>query len=441
MLGNVSFVQLIAFVVLSYSMAAGGQKPVSKPATPTPEQVAWQNMEVGMFIHFGSRTWTGSDKVALSLDKMNPSKLNTDQWVAAAEAMGAKYIVFVAKHKTGFCMWQTNTTDFSVKSIPWRNGKGDVLADLAESCRKRGIKLGVYLSPTDHHFGSRSRGRCKTKEAQDRYNKIFRQQLTEVLSRYGEMVEVWFDGSLEIEVGDILKKYAPNAMILNTAYATIRYVGNESGMAPYPAWNAVSETAAKSGASRSKDGNPDGTVWLPVECPTEIRTKWFWKRDNTNNELDSLDDLMAMYYRSVGYGAVLLLNHTPDTRGLIPEADFERGAEFGAEVRRRFGKSIAETQGQGESVELSLDEPTFIDHIITMEDITHGERVRKYVIEGWLVDGHRQIIVEGTAIGHKKIDQFPLIKVSKVRFRALESVGTPRIRKLAVYSITTDYPN
>ena len=441
MLGNISFVQLIAFVVLSYSMAAGGQKPVSKLAKPTPEQVAWQDMDVGMFIHFGSRTWTGSDKVPVQLDKMNPSKLNTDQWVAAAEAMGAKYIVFVAKHKTGFCMWQTSTTDFSVKSIPWRNGKGDVLADLAESCRKRGMKLGVYLSPQDNHFGARRAGRCKTEEEQERYNKVYRQQLTEVLSRYGEMCEVWFDGSLMIEVGDILKKYAPNAIILNSPHTTIRYVGNESGMAPYPAWNAVSEAAAKSGVSRPKDGNPDGTTWLPIECPTEIRTKWFWKSDNSNNELDSVDDLMAMYYRSVGYGAVLLLNHTPDTRGLIPEADFQRGAEFGAEVRRRFGKSIAETQGQGESVELSLDEPTLINHVITMEDIIHGERVREYVIEGWLPDGHRQTIVEGTAIGHKKIDQFPPIKVSKVRFRPLKSVGTPLIRKLAVYNITADDPN
>jgi len=313
-----------------------------------------------------------------------------------------------------------------------------VLADLAESCRKRGMKLGVYLSPRDYHFGAGGGGRCKTKEEQERYNKVYRRQLTEVLSRYGEMVEVWFDGSLYVEVGDILKKYAPNAMILNSPHATIRYVGNESGMAPYPAWNAVSETAAQSGGSRANDGNPDGSTWLPIECPTEIRTKWFWKRDNTNNELDSLDDLMAMYYRSVGYGAVLLLNHTPDTRGLIPEADFQRGAEFGAEVRRRFGKSIAETHGKGDSLDLVLDKPTLIDHVVTMEDITHGERIREYKIDAWLADGHQQTIVVGTAIGHKKIDLFPAIEVTKIRLIVLESVGTPIIRKLAVYNINAD---
>jgi alpha-L-fucosidase len=433
---RIGFVRLIVFVVLSYSIAGYGQEPVSKLAKPTTEQVAWQDMEVGMFICYGSRTWTGTgdDKVRLSLEDVNPSEFDTDQWVSAVEAAGAKYIIFVAKHHAGFCLWQTDTTDYSIKSTPWRNGKGDMLADLAESCRKRGMKLGVYISPKDHLFGAGKGGRCKTKEEQERYDKIYRRQLTEVLSRYGEMVEVWFDGNLYVEVGDILKKHAARAMIFNSPHATIRYVGNESGMTPYPSWNAVSEAAAKSGVSRPKDGNPDGTTWLPIECPTEIRTKWFWKSDNSNNELDSVDDLMAMYYRSVGYGAVLLLNHTPDTRGLIPEADFQRGAEFGAEVRRRFGKSIAETQGQGESVELSLDEPTLINHVITMEDIIHGERVREYVIEGWLPDGHRQTIVEGTAIGHKKIDLFPAIEVTKISLIVLESVGTPIVRKLSVYN-------
>lgn len=441
MLRNVGFVQLIAFVVLSYSVAGGGQEPVSKLAKPTPEQVAWQDMEMGMFIHFAPNTWTNKegDDLSLWVGEMDPSQLDTAQWVAAAEAMGAKYIVFVAKHVGGFCMWQTNTTDYSVKSIPWRNGKGALLADLAKSCRKRGMKLGVYLSPCDREHEAGGGGRCKTKEAQEWYNKVYRQQLAEVLSRYGEMSEVWFDGSCVIEVGDILKKYVPKAMIFQGPQATIRWVGNESGIAPYPAWNAVSETAAKSGVSTARDGNPDGTTWLPIECDARIRSKWFWNSYNANT-LKSVNELMGMYYRSVGHGAVLLLNQTPDTTGLIPEADFKRGAEFGAEIRRRFGESIAETEGQGESVELSLGKPTIIDHVITMEDIIHGERVRKYVIEGW-IDGQWQKIATGTAIGHKKIDLFAPIKVSKVRFRALNSVSTPLIRKLAVYNITADDSN
>ena len=166
----------------------------------------------------------------------------------SAEAMGAKYIIFVAKHVGGFCMWQTETTDYGVRNIPWRGGKGDVLGDLAESCRKRGMKLGVYLSPYDRKQGAGSGGRCRTKEAQQRYNTIYRRQLTEVLSRYGRMFEVWFDGSNVIPVGDILTKHAPRAMVFQGPHATIRWVGNEDGVAPYPAWNAVSGKDARSTA-------------------------------------------------------------------------------------------------------------------------------------------------------------------------------------------------
>ena len=171
-------------------------------AKPTPDQVAWQDFEIGMFIHFAPNTWLNQeyDDLSLPLEKMELSKLDTDQWVAAAEAMGAKYIVFVAKHVGGFCMWQTATSDYGVKSLSWRGGKGDVLADLATSCRKRGIKLGVYLSPCDRKHGAGVGGRCGSPEAQEVYSKIYRQQLTEVLSRYGEIVEVWFDGSNVIGV-------------------------------------------------------------------------------------------------------------------------------------------------------------------------------------------------------------------------------------------------
>jgi len=148
-------------------LPAQAAAPPAKLARPTPQQAAWQDCEIGMFIHFAPNTWTDreGDDLSLPLAKMNPEKLDTDQWVAAAEAMGAKYLVFVAKHVGGFCMWQTETTDYSVKSIPWRGGKGDVLADLSASCRKRGMKLGVYLSPCDRKHGAGVGGRCKTPEA------------------------------------------------------------------------------------------------------------------------------------------------------------------------------------------------------------------------------------------------------------------------------------
>src|SRR5438105_7190228 len=240
----------------------------SAPTRPTPEQLGWQDAEIGMFIHFAPNTWTDQeyDDLSLPLSKWNPEKLDTDQWVTTAQAMGARYIVLVAKHAGGFCLWQTDTTDYGVKHTPWRGGKGDVLADLSASCRKGRLRLGVYLSPTDKKHMAGNGGKCATKEAQDKYNAIYRQQLTEVLSRYGDMCEVWFDGSIIVPVGDILQRYAPHAMIFQGPHATIRWVGNEDGIAPDPNWNAVSEKDARTGEATAEHGRPDGTVWLPNEC-------------------------------------------------------------------------------------------------------------------------------------------------------------------------------
>jgi len=402
-------------------------------AKPTLEQAAWHDCEIGMFIHFAPNTWLDrqDDNLSLPLDKFNPSKLDTDQWVSAAEAMCAKYIIMVAKHIGGFCLWQTDTTDYSVKSTPWRGGKGDVMKDLYESCQKRGIKLGVYISPQDRKHGAVVGGRCKIQQEQEHYKQLYRQQLTELLTGYGKMFEVWFDGSIAVPVGDILAEYAPKAMVFQGPHATIRWVGNEEGVAPYPAWNSLPIERAKSGVATAADSNPDGGAWLPMECDARLRRDWFWASTNTPT-LKSVEQLMDMYYRSVGHGAVLLLNHTPDTSGLIPKEDMNRGAEFGAEIRRRFTKSLAETKGKGEIVELDLSKPTKIDHVISMEDILQGERVRQYVIEG-LSDGQWKELCRGTAIGHKKIDRLRPVKVVKVRLCCTKVAAAPHIRKLAVY--------
>jgi alpha-L-fucosidase len=415
------------------SNAASSAAQTPRFALPTPEQAAWHDLELGMFIHFAPNTWQDQeyDDLSTPLQKINPAQLDTDQWVRVAESMGAKYIIFVAKHVGGFCWWQTETTDYSVKSIPWRDGKADVMAMLAESCRRRGMKLGVYISPSDRKHGADVGGRCKTPAEQTRYSAIYRQQLTELLSRYGELIEVWFDGSCIIDVGDLLKKYVPKAMIFQGPQATIRWVGNEDGVAPYPAWNSLPLAAAKSGVATAAESRPDGDAWMPLECDARFRNTWFWNTKNASM-LKNVDQLMDMYYKSVGHGAVLLLNHTPDPTGLIPEADAKRAAEFGAELQRRFGKNIAETSGQGETIELDLGKTQTIDHIITMEDIRQGERVRAYTIEA-LVDGMWREIGKGTAVGHKKIDRFNPIKTSKIWFRTLSSVGVPIIRKLAAF--------
>lgn len=426
---------MVALICLAGAKAEAAPEDIAeRPAKPTPIQASWQDMELGMFIHFAPNTWQDQeyDDRTTPLDKINPTGLDTEQWVSVAEAMGANYIVFVAKHVGGFCMWQTDTTDYGIKNTPWKDGKGDVLADLSQSCKNRGMKLGVYLSPRDDTFGAGTGGVCPTPELQEKYNDIYRQQLSEVLSRYGDMAEVWFDGSNIIEVGDILSEFAPNAVIFQGKYATIRWVGNEDGYAPYPAWNAVTEEARLRGATAA-DGDPGGDVWLPNECDARMRRDWFWSSKNART-LKSVEKLMEMYYRSVGHGAVLLLNATPDVTGRIPEADAQRAAEFGREIKACFDKCIAETIGDGEVVELDLKETTLIDHVITMEDILNGERVLEYVIEG-VSDGEWKEICRGTAIGHKKIDRFDPVAVDRVRLRVIKSAVTPIIRRMAVFRV------
>ncbi len=413
-------VSALLSIVLPHATLAGD-------ACPTPEQAAWQDHEIGMFVHFAH---------ASKLEEVNPAKLNTDQWVSTAEAMGAKYFIFVAKHEDGFCWWQTDTSPYGVKHTPWRDGKGDVVSEISESCRKRGMKFGIYLSPGDAVFRSAVHGVCKTPAEQEIYNKVYREQLTELLTRYGEICEAWFDGSTVAEIGDILKQHCPKAMVFQTKHATIRWVGNERGVAPYPAWNAVRLAKAKTGIATAADGRPDGDVWLPNECDTRTRVgAWFWSPDK-KNRLKTLDELIAIYYQSVGRGAQLLLNIGPDPVGLIPDDDVQRMIEFGAEVRRRFGKSLAETSGKGDTVELDLKKPTSIEHVITMEQILEGERVREYVIEGLAGDAWKELC-KGTAIGHKRIDQFAPVEVSKVRLRVVKSSAEPLIRRLAAFAPST----
>jgi alpha-L-fucosidase len=424
-----------AMVPTHASAAAPALQAQAALARPTSQQLAWHDLELGMFIHLAPQTWqdSESDRMTIEPAAMNPEKLDTDQWVSVAEALGARYIVFVAKHEGGFCWWQTETTDFGVRNTPWRGGKGDVLKDLAESCRKKGIRLGVYLSPQDRKHGIGVGGRAKDPSGQAAYERLFHQQLTEVLSRYGEMTEVWFDGSLVFDVGDLLKRYAPNAVVFQGPQASIRWVGNEDGVAPYPAWNAVRfpKPGKEWGHYTAADGDPDGNRWLPNECDARIRATWFWHTDNAHT-LKSVDQLMEMYYRSVGRGAVLLLNQTPDRTGLIPEGDGRRAAEFGAEIRRRLGSSRAETKGTGTELLLKLATPTLIDHVVTMEEIRDGERVRAYTVEGQ-IDGAWQQIASGTAIGHKKIDRVAPVRVTGVRLRVIDSTAAPRIRRLAVF--------
>ena len=401
---------------------------------PSPQQILWQEMEQIMFIHFDPRTW--QDRGAVELSRINPDKIDVNQWIDAAQSFDAKMIVYVAKHASGFCWWQTDASEFSIKNTPYKNGKGDVLDALAKACLERGMKLGVYIYPGDDSWGAYRGGGGKTTDPakQETYNQVLRRQWEEVLSRYGkQIIEVWFDGSVVVPLEDIIKKYVPTPIVFQGPFATIRWVGNERGFCPYPNWYTVDSKDALTGVSTAEHSHPDGDTWMPVEVDVPLKDhSWFWSATN-ENLLRSLDELMDIYYQSVGRGAMLLLNAAPDTTGLIPVKDMELYQQFGDEIRRRFDKSIAETSGNGLTVELLLNKAEMIDHVVLQEDISFGQRVRQYVIEG-RANNQWTVITKGLSIGQKRIEYFTPVKVDAIRLKVVESTYTPVIRRLAVFN-------
>ncbi len=398
---------------------------------PTPSQLAWQNLELGLFLHFQMFTfyapaWTDG-ATPPSPDLFNPTKLDCDQWMEAAVAMGAKYAILTAKHYEGFCLWPTDVYDFSVKQSSWRGGKGDVVGDFIEACHRHHIKPGLYYSTSGNlHYHVVEGGLVKSgdKAEQARYAEVCEKQLRELWTRYGELTEVWFDGGVRSpedggpRVGQLLAELQPNAVVFGYGCPNqIRWVGNEDGVAPDPCWAT---------------GDPDGKTWAPAECDVPIRkVQWRWQ-PGEENLVQTTDHLVDLYYRSVGHNCNLLLNANPNTDGLVPEPDMTRYHEFGHEIARRFGKPVAETKGDGDVIDLVLPKPATVDHMVMMEDIARGERVREYSLRAQ-VNGLWQIVGEGTCIGHKKIDRIKPVTASHLRLKLTKSTATPHIRSFALY--------
>lgn len=410
-------------------------------ARPTPEQLAWQDLELGMFCHFGINTFCdqewgdGTD----SPQRFNPTSLDARDWIATAKEAGFKYFILTAKHHDGFCLWQTETTDYSVRSSPWKDGRGDVVAECAAACAEFDMPFGLYLSPWDRHEPS-----YQDKAA---YDDFYIRQLTELLTGYGPLVELWFDGAgsegREYDwrrIMALIKECQPQAMIFNMGAPTIRWVGNEDGVAPYPCWNAATAARESMFTKDMAKWLAETPPWVPAECDVPIRKQtWFW-HPNDEDSLRSLDQLMEIYYRSVGHGTNLLLNVAPDDRGLIPEVDKRRVLEFGGEIRRRFSKPIAKTQGEGEEIELSLPEGSLVDHAVLMEEIAQGERIREYALLARTDAGWKRL-VEGSAIGHKKIDRFTPLRTDRLKLAIRRADDTPLIRGFAAFCASLPDPS
>ncbi|HMD19540.1 MAG TPA: alpha-L-fucosidase, partial [Alloacidobacterium sp.] len=320
---------LLAAVILTLGMSTQAQN--ASDIKPSPQQTAWQDLEFGVIIHFGTNTFLDREWGDGTADPkvFNPSSVDTDQWMKAVKSAGAKYAVLVAKHHDGFTLWPSEQTEYGVKSSPWMNGKGNLVRMASDSARVNGLKFGVYLSPWDRH-----EPKYKDPKAYDEY---YLKQLDELSTNYGNLVEFWLDGAgsagrkydFESIINE-LRTYQPNTMVFADValfqYADLRWVGTESGTISYENWNVIDRT----GYLR----------WRPIEADTPLhKLHWFW-HPNDESTLKSVSELIEVYSNTVGHGGQLMLGIAPDNTGRLPEADVKRLKEFGDAIQKLYSHNL-----------------------------------------------------------------------------------------------------
>ena len=401
-------------------------------ARPDAKQLAWQDLELGMFCHFGPNTFLDQEwgDGTADLAVYNPTELDPRQWARAAKEAGMKYLVFTAKHHDGFCNWPTETTDYCVKASPLMGGKADVVGMVAEAARAEGLKFGIYCSPWDRHEPCYADSKA--------YDDFYLRQWTELMTRYGDLVCIWLDGAgSEGHVYDwerilaTMHELQPGACIFSIGDPDYRWVGNEDGLAPDPCWNAEERPDPWMPGFLTKQYLATCPHWTPAECDARIRANWFWNTYDLPT-LKSVERLCDIYERSVGHGCNLLLNIGPDNRGLLPETDVARLLQMSDELGRRYGTPLGEAVGPAARLEVKFDRPRVVSAAICQEDISEGEKVREYVVHV-LTNGRWEGMYVGTAMGHKKIDRFPAITADAVAVSASRSDGDAVLRKLQVF--------
>lgn len=408
---------------------------------PTPQQLAWQQRPLTAFLHFGMNTFTDREwgDGTESPELFNPSSLDTDQWVRTLKNAGFEMVILTAKHHDGFCLWPTATTSHSVASSLWRDGKGDVVADLRRSCDKYGMKLGIYLSPWDRNascYGS------------DAYNDMFVAQLTELLTNYGKIDEVWFDGACgEGPNGkkqiydwprfrDTMRRLQPDAVLAITG-DDVRWVGNEGGRGRETEWSvtalvpkvydfadSVNASLGLNEMSPSLGGRDiiakvDRLYWWPAEVDVSIRPGWFY---HPGEQPHPMSRMARIYLESVGRNASLLLNVPPDTAGLISAADCRRLEQFGDWIKTSFRKNPINTKRSR------------INCIELREDITRGQRVESFEVAG-LIDDEWKTVATGTTIGNRRLLTFDPVECDSLRLDILSSRGPHHARIVDSYFI------
>ncbi|HZJ79567.1 MAG TPA: alpha-L-fucosidase [Dysgonamonadaceae bacterium] len=427
---------------------------------PTKQQYEWQQLELTAFMHFGINTFTGREWGDGSEDPalFNPTDFNAEQWVVALKEGGFKMVILTAKHHDGFCLWPTKTTEHSVVNSPWRDGSGDVVRELKNAADKHDMKFGVYLSPWDRNAPSYGDS--------PKYNQLFVDQLNELLSNYGEVHEVWFDGANaegpngKKQIYDwkafyhVIDSLQPNA-VKAIMGDDVRWVGNESGLGRETEWsvtplhadiheNAAEENkrleisaTAKDLGSRKLIEEANSIYWYPSEVDVSIRPGWFYHPEQ-DAQVKTLEELVNIYFQSVGMNSVLLLNIPPDTRGLIHEVDVARLKEFGQYIEQTFADNKMDEShsywraDNGDYKEYKIKEGETINTVLLQEDILKGQRVEVFKVEG-LIDGSWTKLAEGTTIGYKRLLRFDDVSPEKIRVTITETRSNSNINKIGAY--------
>lgn len=472
-----------AYILLFLIFSAGNQLKAQQAFGPVPSenQMRWQEMEYYTFVHLSVNTYTdmawgfGNEDPKI----FNPTNLDCRQWARIAKEAGMKGIILTAKHHSGFCLWPSKYTEYSVKNSPWKNGKGDIVREMADACKEYGLKLGIYLSPWD---------RNNPDYGKPEYITYFRNQLKELLTNYGEIFEVWFDGANGgdgyygganetrrinrdtyydwVNTYKMVRELQPKIVIWNDNgdRADLRWVGTEAGYVGKTNWSLLNATG-KVTEDMLRHGVEDGNSWVPGEVNTSIRPEWFYHK-REDSKVKTLPELMTIYYNSIGRNGTLLLNFPIMPNGLIHQNDEKAVLDFAQEVKKVFAVNLAEkatveasnTKGnnlnfkatnvidndknsywttddnvKSASLIISFDKPTSFNRFLVQEYIKLGQRVKSFKLEANINGTWKELATE-TTIGYKRILCFPTVETTKLRFTILDAKSSPLISNIGIYN-------
>ena len=462
---------LLFTLVNAFTLFAQVTPPTPILPIPTARQLKWQQQELVMFVHFTVNTYTDKEWGDGTEDPniFNPVELDAEQWARTAAECGFKTVILTAKHHDGFCLWPSAYTDHSVKSSPWKDGKGDVVRELANACRKYNINMGIYLSPWDRHETTYGQGEA--------YNQYYTAQLRELMSNYGELTEMWFDGANgegpngKVQVYDfdlfwsLVRQLQPGVCMFSDAGPDVRWIGNENGFAGETCWSMIDKstvTIGKANTAYLNSGDPDGKDWVPGECDVSIRDGWFYHADQGPK---SLDQLLDIYVKSVGRNSLLLLNVPPDRRGLFAEQDVTRLYEFRKALDSIFATNLAHdavalasnTRGNSRQffpdriadgdpdtwwaaddtvreayIDLDLGREREFNLVELCEPIAMGQRISRYDVQAKVNDDWH-VICEGTTIGNKRLHTLAPHKARYIRITIHGARACPILSEFGLY--------